>query len=274
MSAAGVSPADQGVVECTVTDRIAHVVISNQSKRNALTQHMCLELKDLMHSLTDDPSVALVAVSGAGPDFSAGASIEELPSILFEQMPDGGYVDHFSAADSALTQVKKPTVALVQGVCMGGGWQIASACDFIVASSNATFAVTPAKIGILYPRSGVDRLVRHVGPARAKYILMTGKTFTACQAQDLGLIADVVKQDEFGARTNELLEVLLKRSRFTQIKTKEYIDAPSPAAQQADAIWSRNWSEMIEGEDRQVGVEAFRQRIEPRFTWTAPAEQR
>ncbi|WP_150460934.1 enoyl-CoA hydratase/isomerase family protein [Nesterenkonia ebinurensis] len=267
MSTLGSTHVSHGAIHCRVTDGVAHVVISNPSKRNALTRHMCLELKELMHSLSKDPSSDLIALSGDGTDFSAGASIDQLPSILFEPTPDGEYADHFSAADAALAQVAKPTVALVQGVCMGGGWQIASACDFIFASSNARFAVTPAKIGILYPRSGVDRLVQQVGPARAKYILMTGKTFSAHQAQSLGLVADVISEDLFQTEAAALLEVLLKRSRFTQIKTKEYIDASSAQQAHLDPLWSRSWVEMIEGEDSEIGIRAFRQRKDPQFTW-------
>ncbi|GFZ79314.1 enoyl-CoA hydratase/isomerase family protein [Nesterenkonia alkaliphila] len=268
MSATDSIQAGQGSIDCQIAGGIAYVTISNPEKRNALTRHMCLELKALARSLHTEPSAEVIALSGAGADFSAGVTIDQLPSILFEPASEGGYTDHFSAADAALAQVTKPTVALVQGVCMGGGWQIASACDFILTSSNARFAVTPAKIGILYPRSGLDRLVRQVGPARAKYILMTGRTFNAEQAQSLGLVADVIDEDEFQTESSALLDTLLKRSRFTQVKTKEYIDACSGPREHLDPLWSRSWEEMVHGEDKEIGIESFRQRKDPRFSWT------
>lgn len=268
MSASDSVHVDQGAIDCHIAGGIAYVTINNPAKRNALTRHMCFELQALTQSLNSEPSAKVIALSGAGSDFSAGVAIDQLPSVLFDPTPEGGYVDHFSAADAALAHVTKPTVALVQGVCMGGGWQIASACDFILTSSNAHFGVTPAKIGILYPRSGVDRLVQQVGPARAKYILMTGKSFTAHQAQSLGLVADVIDENDFQTEASALLGTLLERSRFTQMKTKEYIDACSGQQEHLDSLWSRSWEEMLQGEDKEIGISAFRHRQTPRFTWS------
>lgn len=150
--------------------RVASVEIDNPAQRNALTRDMCLELQELMPRLEADPAVTVVALRGAGSTFCPGAAINELSAVLLDQQEADNNVDQLSRADQAITSVTKPTVAMVDGDCMGGGWQIASACDAIIASERSAFAITPAKIGILDPRPGTERLVPQVGHANAKFI--------------------------------------------------------------------------------------------------------
>lgn len=178
-----------------------------------------------------------------------------------------GTVDHLTAADTALTHVAKPTIAVVQGHCMGGGWQLASACDFIVASSDAKFGITPSKLGIIYPRSGIDRLVHLVGPARAKYILMTARTFGADEAQRIGLVAEVLPTSGFDEHVDRMLDGLLARSRYSIHTMKRLIDLGTTSDPELDPVWDQAWGEMATGMDIEIGVEAFLGGKEPRFSW-------
>lgn len=255
-------------IDVAISSRVAMVTIKNPAKRNAFTRQMCIDLKNTMYELSRAREVDVVTLRGAGEHFSAGASIDQLPSVLFDSANGEPPVDHLSAADQAITEVAKPTVAVVEGFCMGGGWQIASACDFIVASSSAKFAITPSKIGILYPKAGVERLLRLVGPDRAKYILMTAKAFSAHEAHSLGLVADIMDAETFDERVQELLETLLRRSRFSQQKLKEFIDLFHKDAIAADESWASSWQQMLEGRDMRIGIEAFQNQRSPEFTWT------
>jgi len=260
----------RGRIAVSVDGGVATVTIDNPSQRNAVTRAMCLALQEWMPRLDADPDVVIVTIRGAGDSFCAGAALGEIRSILLDPV-DGSTVDHLSRADMAITSVTKPTVALVDGACMGGGWQIASACDFIIASERSLFGITPARLGVLYPRPGIERLVSQVGPAVAKYILFSGQTFGAARASDLGLIADVVADADFPSRCDELIASLLRRSQFSVHSLKRLVDLTVARSAAADAEWEAAWLAMDESPDLAIGVDAFLQRTEPLFTWRPPA---
>jgi enoyl-CoA hydratase/carnithine racemase len=252
-----------------IADGIAAVEIDNPSQRNALTKPMCVELQQLVPRLDTDPDVVAITLRGSGTSFSTGVAIGELPSVLLDPQPDGSSVDHLSLADDAIASVSKPIIALVDGACMGGGWQIASACDFIVASERSVFAITPAKLGVVYPRSGIERLIRQTGDAKAKYILFTGETFSASRAQALGLAAEVVADGEFESRCAAIVATVLSNSQFSVHTLKSLISRTTSDAPHLDRAWSDAWTGMIDGPDMGIGVGAFQNRERPSFTWTA-----
>jgi enoyl-CoA hydratase/carnithine racemase len=259
--------ASSGRITVDVVDGVAAVRIDNPVHKNALTKAMCQELQTLMPRLDSDPDIAVVTLRGAGDTFSAGAAINDLTSVLLDPQEDGSQVDHLSLADSAVSAVRKPTIALVDGACMGGGWQLASACDFIVASARSVFAITPAKIGVIYPRAGIERLVRQVGPANAKFILFGGEAFDAVRATQLGLVTEAIPDDQFEQRVEALTHTLLQRSRFSIHTLKHLIDAGSPSDHATDQLWEDAWSAMTESPDMAIGISAFLGRERPAFTW-------
>ncbi|ASN21601.1 enoyl-CoA hydratase/isomerase family protein [Arthrobacter sp. YN] len=258
-----------GRIAVAISDGVATVEICNLAQRNALTRAMCLEIQELMPQLDADPDVAVVVLRGAGNTFCAGAAISELASVLIDPQEDGSTVDHLSAADSAIASLAKPTVALVDGACMGGGWQIASACDFIIANERAVIGLTPAKIGIIYPRPGIERLVRLVGHANAKYILLTGQTFSATEARALGLVADVVPSEFFEEQCEALVSTLRSRSQFSMHSMKRLMDLTDAGSGLAviDQEWAEAWAAMPDSPDMEIGIKAFLDREQPRFTW-------
>ncbi|MDN5880068.1 MAG: enoyl-CoA hydratase/isomerase family protein [Micrococcaceae bacterium] len=246
---------------------VGTITLVNPTKRNALTRGMCQDIAAAAADLDDRPDVDVVAVRGTGGTFSAGVFIGELRDVILDQ---DGRTDHLTAADQALARVGKPTIAVVQGHCMGGGWQLASACDFIFASTDASFGITPAKLGIIYPRAGIDRLVRLLGPATAKYVLMSARTFGAPRAREMGLVAEVVPADGFEDSVRELFTELTARSRYSMHTTKELIDrATDPATDPAElaGAWETAWTEMAAGPDIDEGVAAFLERRDPDFGW-------
>ena len=255
-----------GGIGVSVANGIASVVIDNEARRNALTRAMCLELQELMPRLEADPSVIVVTLRGAGSAFSAGASIDELRSVLLDEQPDGTVVDQLTRADDAITSLTKPVIALVDGACMGGAWQLAAACDFIVASARSVIAITPAKLGVIYPRVGIERLVRQIGAARANYVLFTGGAFTAARALDLGLVAEVVQDDEFEARCDVLITSILENSQFSVRTLKRLVSPPSPDPAAIDQAWDGAWVDMTSGPDMAIGIASFLSRERPHFT--------
>lgn len=255
-------------IRTRVKDSVATVELSNPRQRNALTLDMCRELAHTMTQLDARDDVHAVVLRGAAEHFSAGVSIDELSAVLLDRDDDGNPLDHLSVADQAISSVAKPTVAVVEGCCMGGGWQIASACDFIVAADDSRFAITPAKLGIIYPRSGIDRLVRCVGTARAKYLLLTGTEITGHHARILGLVADSFPREEFAERTHRLIRDLVARSRFSVHTMKRLIDLRGVDESEIEEAWAHGWADMASGPDLQIGVDAFLRGRAPAFSWT------
>ncbi|MGW1543667.1 enoyl-CoA hydratase/isomerase family protein [Streptomyces sp. NPDC002309] len=239
-----------------VADSVATVVIAHPAKRNAMTAAMWRALPPLLDTLAADPGVRALVLTGEGDTFCAGADISTLRASPAEAQ--GLSV----LAEEALAAFPKPTLAAVRGHCVGGGAQLAAACDLRFAEEGALFGVTPAKLGIVYPSSATRRLVSLVGPATTKYLLYSGELIDTGRALRTGLVDEVLPEGELGKRVAEFTRVLVSRSQLTQASAKEFADGHTDR----DA----HWAEHARGNaDTAEGVTAFLERRQPRFTWTA-----
>lgn len=238
----------------------ATVTISNPAKRNAMTAAMWKELPDLLDRLAADPGVSALVLTGADGTFCAGADIGGL-----RDQTDPGTVA--IAAEEALAAFPKPTLAVVRGACVGGGCQLAVACDLRFAAQGTRFGVTPAKLGIVYPASSTRRLAALVGPATAKYLLFSAELVDADRALRTGLVDEVLDGDALDARVAAFTAVLQSRSRLSQTAAKEFLAVPpgTPVPAGRTAYWDR---EVRESGESAEGLAAFLERREPRFTWT------
>jgi enoyl-CoA hydratase/carnithine racemase len=238
-----------------VTDAVATVVLHHPAKRNAMTAAMWRALPPLLEKLAADPGVGALVLTGAGGTFCAGADISTL-----QGSPDEAQ-SLAVRAEEALAAFPGPTLAAVKGHCVGGGAQLAAACDLRFAEEGALFGVTPAKLGIVYPSSATRRLVALVGPAAAKYLLFSGELIDTERALRTGLVDEVLPAGELDARVEEFTRVLVSRSGLTQAAAKEFADGRTDR----DAHWS---AQARGSGDTAEGVAAFLERREPRFTWT------
>lgn len=239
----------------TVTDGVATVVISNPAKRNAMTAAMWRALPELLGRLEADASVRALVLTGEGPTFCAGADISSL------REPGESPQDLAVRAEEALAAFAKPTVAAVRGYCVGGGCQLAAACDLRFAETDALFGVTPAKLGIVYPSSSTRRLVSLVGPSAAKYLLFSGELIDTERALRTGLVDEVLPPGELGKRVAEFTRIVATRSQLTQAAAKEFATGRTDR----DAYWQ---AQAHGGGDTAEGIAAFLERRAPHFTWT------
>ncbi|WP_086726906.1 enoyl-CoA hydratase/isomerase family protein [Streptomyces carpinensis] len=238
-----------------VVDSVATVVVRHPAKRNAMTAAMWRALPPLLDGLARDPGVRALVLTGEGATFCAGADISTLQDTPQEAQALA------VAAEEALAAFPKPTLAAVRGHCVGGGAQLAAACDLRLAEEGALFGVTPAKLGIVYPASSTRRLVSLVGPATAKYLLFSGELIDAERALRTGLVDEVLPEGELDKRISELTRVLVSRSQLTQAAAKEFANGRTDR----DA----HWAEQAAGSgDTAEGVAAFLERRRPRFTWS------
>jgi len=247
---------------------VATIVMDHQQRRNAMTKHMWQQFEPILDQLGADDSVKVVVVRGAGKHFSAGADISDLKDILHD--PDTGRHDggHVTAGESALARFHKPTIAAIDGYCIGGGWQIAGACDIRIASDRATFGITPAKVGIVYPLSGIERLVRLAGPATAKYLLFSGDFIPAAEAMALGLLARVVPEAGFWNDVTDFAQRLATRSQLSIQAMKDIVDVIVEGGSnlaERNAAWQR---EMAASGEPEIGIQAFLDKQTPTFQWS------
>lgn len=240
----------------SVTDAVATVVIRHPAKRNAMTAAMWRALPPLLETLAADPGVRVLVLTGEGGTFCAGADISTL-----QGSPD--QAQRLAVlAEEALAAFPKPTLAAVRGHCVGGGAQLAAACDLRFAEAGALFGVTPAKLGIVYPASATRRLAALVGPATTKYLLFSGELIDAERALRTGLVDELLPEGELDKRVAEFTRILAARSQLTQAAAKEFANGRTDR--------EAHWAEQARGSgDTAEGVAAFLERRPPRFTWTA-----
>lgn len=274
IQAAAGATSTSGTLRVERSGPVATILLDNQPMRNAVTHSMWQQFSPLLSGLDDDDSTKVVVIRGAGKHFSAGADISALQEILHDPVTgqsDGGSV---TAAETALSKFRKPTIAAVDGYCVGGAWQIAGACDIRVASQNAIFGITPAKIGIVYPLSGIRRLVSLVGPATAKFLLFTGDFVNAEEALRFGLVSRIIEGPSFWNDINQFAEHIASRSQFSTQAHKDLVDAMAgfaPDLAERNDFWQR---EMALGVDSGVGISAFLAKETPQFPWHRPQQLR
>lgn len=257
-------PVDPCLIRTTIDQRVAVITIDHPRRYNALTGPMLAELPITLANLADDPSVSVVVVTGSGPHFCAGMDIRELRSARRSGVR---MEDRVTDAEEALASFPKPTVAAISGYCIGGGAQLALACDIRVAAESAEFAVTPAKLGVVYPARTITRMVRTLGPATAKRLVITGDRIDAHTALQVGLVTEVVPTDRLHARAAALAETIAARSSITQRAAKQMIDAAAGAG--IDRALERRWT-TASNPDLAIGLDAFLNGQEARFTQPPP----
>jgi enoyl-CoA hydratase/carnithine racemase len=242
----------------SVVARVATVVIHHPAKRNAMTADMWRALPPLLDTLAADPAVRVLVLTGEGGTFCAGADISSLRGSSVETQ--GLAV----RAEKALAAFPRPTLATVRGYCVGGGCQLAAACDLRFADEEASFGITPAKLGIVYAASSTRRLVSLVGPSTAKYLLFSGELVGAERALRTGLVDEVLSDGELDKRVSEFTRVLAARSQLTQAAAKEFTNGRTDR----DAYWA---AQARDGGDTAEGIVAFLERRQPSFRWTTSA---
>ncbi|HVI28981.1 enoyl-CoA hydratase/isomerase family protein [Hansschlegelia sp.] len=245
----------------------ASIVIDRPAKKNAIDEATWRAFADASAAIAADPEIAVVIVRGSGGAFSAGADIAEFVALTeADDARRDAFADAVRDGEEAVARIPQPTIALIDGACVGGGCQIALACDIRIAASTARFGVTPAKLGIVYPVASTRRLVAAVGASAAKELLFTGGLIDAERAASIGLVDRVVEAARLEADVDSLAAAIVANSRYSLAAAKATVDAlsqPEPDLAALEALWRGGFS----GEDLAEGARAFLEKRPPRFTW-------
>ncbi|WP_203935606.1 enoyl-CoA hydratase/isomerase family protein [Planosporangium mesophilum] len=245
-------------------DGVAVLTIDRPEKRNAVTLAMWRALPGLLGGLAHDPRVRVLMLTGSGGTFSAGADIAELLHVYGDPERADAYHATNVAAEEALAAFPRPTIAAIAGACVGGGCQLAVACDLRLADSGARLGITPAKLGVVYPAVPAARLVRLVGPARAKYLLFSADLVSADRAAQFGLVDEVVADGGLAERALAFARTIAGRSPQTLGAVKDVVNAVAAGADPQAAIepWERR---SRYSPDVREGLAAFVERRQPVF---------
>jgi enoyl-CoA hydratase/carnithine racemase len=245
---------------------VATIWLNRPGKRNAMTYSMWAMIEEVSRRLGSDPSVRVVVLRGSGPHFCAGADITELN--VSRGRSERSFSDVVVAAEAELARLPKPTVAFISGDCIGGGCSLAIDCDLRIATRDARFGITPAKLGIVYPSEALARAARLLGPAATKRLLFTGELIDAEAALRIGLVDELLDVEEGDDRLATLTGVLAARSLLTQAASKAMV-AEVSANGTVSAATERHWADVAASStDRAEGVAAFVEKRSPRFTWS------
>ena len=245
-------------VAVSVEADVATLVLHNPSSKNALTLAMRDQLVEVLAELADRPDVKAIVLTGAGGDFCAGMDISE-----FRPGAEETATTDFVRVEEALAHCPIPTIAAIDGYCVGGGVQLAIACDLRIGGPGARFAVTPAKLGIIYPAPSVARFVRTVGPATAKRLLFTADLIDAQTALRCGIITDLAEQGSVLQDAESVARTIASRSSVTIAAAKQMIGFAAATGEVPEAVVTR-WRQAA-NDDLPVGLEAFAERKPPVF---------
>ena len=207
-----------------VDGRIGRVTLNRPDKLNALSRQLMSEIVELGAWLKLREDIRVVILSGAGRSFSAGFDLNDFSSASAGESPRIA-ADLGRLATNALTDVPQLTIAAVHGHCVGGGVVFVAACDLRVATTETTFIIPEVDLGIPLAWGGIPRLVREIGPALTKELVLTCRPFDAAEAKSIGFINRVVAPEDLDTTVSELAENLASKTLYSLHSTKQQVNA-------------------------------------------------
>ena len=243
-------------------DHVALLRLNRPEARNALSPEMMERLASELERLDPDPEVRCIVIAGSDQVFAAGADIKAISERSFAEA-----LRHPAAAFwRRVAAVKTPLVAAVSGYALGGGCELALACDMIVASETAQFGQPEITLGIIPGGGGTQRLARVLGKQLAMEYVLTGRRFDADMALRLGLVNRVAKKKSWLSEATELARTIAERPPIAARLAKQAVIAAEETALSAGLENERRLYELaMATEDRVEGMRAFLEKREPEF---------
>lgn len=244
------------------TAPIAVVQMNRPKQLNALGTQLMDAIVDALAQLDADPAIRCLVLAGNERAFAAGADISEMGSASAIDMELRRLVDRWEA----IRRLHTPLVAAVSGFCLGGGCELAMACDLIVASESAVFGQPETGIGIMPGAGGTQRLARAIGKAKAMDVILTGRRLSAQEAEAAGLVARIVAREAWLDEAKRVAEQIAAKAPLGQRLAKEAIDRgyemPLSAAIEFE---HKAFYLLFASQDAREGLSAFVDKREP--TW-------
>ena len=243
------------IITCETLDNGVSVITLNRPKvRNALNAELRAQMAEMFIQLNNDPKTKAIVLTGGNKVFAAGADINDFLTAKTVDV----YLRHSERYWDAITDCRKPIIAAVNGYALGGGCELAMHADIIVAGKSAKFGQPEIKIGLMPGAGGTQRLFRVIGKHKAMKLILTGDMISADQADQMGLVSEVVDDEATIKRAIEIAEQLAGYSPIALTQIKEVanlgVDMPLPAAL---ALERKAFQILFDTEDQKEGAKAF-----------------
>lgn len=247
---------------------VGHIVFNNPARHNAVSLEMWQRMQSLLAEFSADPSLKVLIVSGAGGKaFVSGADISKFESERASMEAVKTYNANSAKAYDQLYNFPKPTIAKIQGYCIGGGLNVAVCCDMRICSADAKFGIPAAKLGLGYGFVGVNRLTEIVGISRAMELFYTARQVAADEALLIGLVNRVVPVAEIDAAVDETAGTIAENAPLTVATIKAVArEIGKPESERDLAKLERMVEACFGSNDYVEGRRAFLEKRKPRFT--------
>lgn len=250
-------------------EAVARLTISNPERRNALDHEVLDAIAEVVPQLDRGIETRCLLITGAPPVFSAGYDIVGIPDESFEQDAEALVAHPFHAAMEAIAKHPWPTVAAVNGHAIGGGLELAITCDLRICATGAKLGMPPAKLGLIYSHTGLRKFLDTVGLARTKELFLTGRNFGAARAEGIGLVNEVVADEELEHRSVSLAATIAGNAPIAMRGNKqaiELLNATAELTEQQEAGLVALRESCFSSEDFREGIRAFAEKRPPRWT--------
>lgn len=259
------SPTPNMVVE--KEGSIACLIFNKAVRMNAVSLDMWQAIPPIMAMLDADTDIRVIILRGAGDKaFISGADISQFEDTRSSEEQDRIYSHATDQAFKALEGISKPTIAMIKGVCMGGGLAIATACDLRYAGEGATFGIPAARLGLAYPPQAAQRLMNIVGPAFAKEIFFTARVFSTEEALAMRLINRLYPAGDLELYVRDICKTIAHNAPLTMKTAKISIDT---LAANPDELIAQELQQLVDlcsnSEDYAEGRRAFMEKRRPAF---------
>jgi enoyl-CoA hydratase/carnithine racemase len=250
-------------------EAVARLTISNPERRNALDHEILDALAEVLPQLNQGIETRCVLITGAPPLFSAGYDIAGIPDASFERDAEALVAHPFHAAMEAIARHPWPTIAAVNGHCLGGGLELAITCDLRICAAGANLGMPPAKLGLIYGHTGLRKFLDVIGLPYTKELFLTGRKVEAERAERIGLVNWVVGDDELEDEAVALTAAVAANAPLSMRGNKHAIDLlqanPELTEQQEAGLVALRES-CFSSEDFREGIRAFAEKRNPQWT--------
>jgi len=246
------------------SENVAWITLNRPEVRNAISDTMVSELIQALEDARDDSTVRVIVLTGAGNDvFCAGADVKKFLDLSAADQ----LARHWRPSPIlAVRNIPKPVIAMVNGLAYGGGCELVLSCDMAIASDNAKFGQLEILVGLMAGAGATQILPRLIGEKKTKELLYTGRTLTASEALNIGLINQVVPQAELREATNKLVATLCKRSPIILKVTKMAVNRSLETTLSAGLATERDlFAILFSTDDQKEGIRAFLEKREPHY---------
>jgi len=247
-------------------EAVARLRIANPERRNALDHDVLDAIAEALPQLDRGIETRCVVITGAPPVFSAGYDLGSFAAETFERDAEALVAHPYHAAMEAIARHPWPTVAALNGHCIGGGLELAITCDLRICAAGAKLGMPPVKLGLVYGHTGLRKFLDTVGLARTKELFLTGRNFEAARAEQIGLVHEVVADEELEETAVALAAGIAANAPLSMRGNKsaiEVLNASPILSEQKEAGLIALRESCFSSEDLREGVQAFAEKRKP-----------